>query len=105
MLLLIGLLWLYISFLFFCKPKDLYHSSSLYRQKALILHLIYQDTVTLITHNVMKNYGAVEVMVLPFLTSALDGDGWSASHLCWFNVGTSGIGGWSGNCGEEEILV
>jgi hypothetical protein len=46
----------------------------------------------------MKAYGGVDVYIHVFLTSALLGGEWSASHPCRFNPGekapgTHGIGG------------
>jgi hypothetical protein len=49
----------------------------------------------------MKAYGGVDVYILIFLTSALDGGEWSASHPGHFTPeerapGTHCIGGWVG---------
>jgi hypothetical protein len=40
----------------------------------------------------MKTYGGVGVLALPLLTSALDGDEWSASLPCRFAPGQTASG-------------
>jgi len=42
----------------------------------------------------MKMYEGVEVWPYAFLTSALDGGEWSASHSVRFTPGIHWIGGW-----------
>jgi hypothetical protein len=44
----------------------------------------------------MKTYGGVDVEIHVFLTSALAGSEWSASHPGRFSPGTLRIGGWVG---------
>jgi hypothetical protein len=57
----------------------------------------------------MKTYGGVDVQIHIFLTSALDGGEWSASHPGRFtpretNHGTHWIGGWVGpRTGLDDI--
>jgi hypothetical protein len=44
-------------------------------------------TLCLIKHRAMKTYGAVEVQLLAFLTSALSGGEWSLSRPGRFTAG------------------
>jgi hypothetical protein len=58
-------------------------------------------SLCLIKHSAMKMYGGSEGTAPAYLTSALDGGEWSASHSCCFtpreNVpGTHWVGGWVG---------
>jgi hypothetical protein len=61
-------------------------------------------------HDAMKEYGVVEVQFDAFLTSALDGGEWSASHPGRFTPrerapGTHWIGGWMGPRAGLDAVV
>jgi hypothetical protein len=57
----------------------------------------------------MKTYGGVDVLIRVFLTSAIVGGEWSASHPCRYipgerAPGTHWIGGWVGpRAGLDEV--
>jgi hypothetical protein len=50
----------------------------------------------------MKRYGGVEVIVPPFITSALDGGEWSASCPCHFTPGEAAP---SKRCRRETFIA